>query len=428
MILTVLLACVHEVSPELSLTPAGVDIPNPEPTTLPEWREWVLSGDPLARHPRRPANLLDSTLESWLALAANAEPDPSGWWRVEHTAGGSAAVAYARGARLAGAEVTLGAPGALLRWIIPLAEPGPATFTQPRTPLAWAGDPSDAVLLAMLERGVLLGWMDGPNIDVTAPAARLRDPVWARLAGTPAGSLVLARGTPIAGAPSPEALRALGDATSLALEEAAADAPSEYTAVKARRAALASVNPGSDVVSNLLRGAYDAFAPHAADNAAAGNALVAHAALRWRDRCPDAPCGGFDRLVELRTAARFSPDAARLAAIWRVIAWKSAVDELWAAWGRPQNLRAMDRIVELIAETDPRALDLTALLRPGPDSSWILGITRAAGGIEGTSKEALFRSLYGRVAAEAKAAAPLAATEAAVLGRIERRARVAAGG
>lgn len=428
MILTVLLGCVHEVSPELSLTLAGEYIPHPEPTTLPEWRDWVLSADPLARHPRLPATLLDLRLESWLALATHAEPDPSAWWHVEHTSGGTAAVAYSRGARLAGVEVTLGAPGALLRWIVPLGEPGPATFSEPRTPLAWAGDPSDASLLAMLERGVLLGWMDGPDIDVSAPAARLRDPVWARLAGTPVGTLLLARDTAIAGTPSAEALRVLGEATSLALEEAAADAPAEFTAVKARRAALADVNARGDVVSNLLQVAYDALAPHAADNEAAGNAMVAHAALRWRDRCADAPCSGFDRLPELHAAARFGPAPARLAATWRVTAWKGAVDEFWAAWGRPQELRAMDRIVELIAADDARALDLTALLRPGPDSSWILGITRGAGGPEGTSKEAVFRTLYGRVAREAKTAAKIAGTEAAVLGRIERRARVAAGG
>ncbi len=426
MILAWILACVHEVSPELELTPAPTAAADPEPTTWPEWRAWVLKGDPLARHPRLPKTLLDPALQGWLDLATREEADPSGWWLLESNGGGTPAVAFARGARLAEAEVSLRSPGALLRWLVPLGEPGPATFEAPRPPLSFLSVTSDEGVLGVLERGVLLGWLDGPNIDVTAPAGLLADPAWARLAATPAGVMLRARGARSSGAAPAEVPPALTDATTLALEEAAADAPAEYTAVKARRLALGGPNPSADVVSDVLLGDFDRLASAAPDAEATGLALVAHAALRWRGRCPDPPCEGFDRLPELAAAARFGPGPARFVAIWRVIAWKGAVDELWAAWDRPQALHAMDRVVELLALDSPRALDLTTLLRPAPDSAWTLAVTRAAGGPEGTSKEALFRALYGRVAAETKAAIPAAPAEAAVLARIERRALKAA--
>lgn len=421
MILAGFLACVHQVSPELELAPTPTSAPDPEPADLPAWRAWVLHGDPLARHPRLPSNGLDPALSDWLALARRGEADSSAWWQLEHQSPAGTAVAFSRGARLAEAEVNLRSPGALLRWLVPLGEPGPAAFEAPRAPLAFLRVEADDAVLAILERGVLLGWLDGPAIDVSAPAALLNDPAWARLAATPAGVMVSAR----IAAPGPNpaaAIHALEEAFSLALEEAAADAPAEYEAVKVRRHALGGDTPSADVVADLLTTAFAPLAASAQEDRAAGLALVAHAALRWRNRCPDAPCGGFDRLGELSAGGRFGADAARLAAIWQVVAWKGAVDELWAAWDRPQALHAMDRIVELVAADEPRALDLTALLRPAPEGAWILPVTRAVGGPEGTSKEALFRALYRRVAEVARAAASASPAQAATLGRIEKRA------
>lgn len=419
------LACSHPVSPELELAPTAATAPDPEPTALPAWRAWVINGDPLARHPRLPGTGLDPALADWLTLAAKPEADASAWWQLEHRSPASPAVAFARGARLAEAEVNLRSPGALLRWLVPLGEPGPAAFDAPRVPLAFLRTESDDRVLAVLERGVLLGWLDGPGIDVAAPVALLNDPAWARLAATPAGLMLRARSAGSAAVPS-TAFQALQDASSLALEEAAADAPAEYEALKARRAALGGGRPSVDIVADLLIAAFEPLAAGAVNDDAAGMALVAHAALRWRERCPDTPCGGFDRLGELSAGARFSPEAARLASIWQVVAWKGAVDELWAAWDRPQALHAMDRVVELVAASSPRALDLTALLRPSPDSAWILPVTRAAGGPDGTSKEALFRALYRRVAEEAKAAHHVAPEHVSTLGRIEKRALKAA--
>ncbi len=418
MLWPLMLACTQKTPPGLGLIPSGNAIEAPEPNDPGQWRRWLLAGDPLARRLKRTAVVQDAGYAAWAGLPRDARPDAV--WFLEAGAAGTASVALLRGARLAGAETALDDPVSLTRWMLPLSEPGPGVLESPRPPLAWLGIERADAALPVLERGVLLGWLGAPDIDTLAAATLVGEDAWARLATTPAGMLILGRNG--AGeAPSETARSVLVDVTTFALEEAAADSAKEHEALKTRRLALAGTE-GEDVVGTRLERALSELAPAARDDTVAGMALVAHAALRWRGRCPDVPCGGFDRMDQLRAAARFGPEPARLAAVWRTIAWKGAVDELWAAWERPQVLRAMDRIVELAADAAPRELDRTMVLRPAPDAAWILPVTRAVGGPEATSKEGLFRALYTRVALEARAAAVVAPAEAKALGRIERRA------
>ncbi len=418
MMLWLVFACTQKVPPGLGLIPSGETIEAPEPTDPAAWRRWLLGGDPLARRLKRPALVRDAGYAAWAGLAADAESDTV--WFLEAGASGTASVPLLRGARLAGAETLLADLVGLTRWLLPLSEPGPGVLAAPRPPLAWLGTERADAALSVLERGVLLGWLGAPDIDTSAPAALLSEDAWARLATTPAGRLLLARNGEAA-TPPEDGARVLLDVTAFALEEAAADSAKEHEALKARRVVLAATE-GEDVVSTRLARALAALTPAAPNDDAAGMALVAHAALRWRGRCPDVPCGGFDRIDQLKAATRFGRQSAGLAAVWRTIAWKGAVDELWASWERPQVLRAMDRIVELAADAAPRELDRSMVLRPGPDAGWILPVTRAVGGPEATSKEGLFRALYGRVAVEARAAALAAPGNAGALGRIERRA------
>ena len=410
------LACAPAVPPELELAPPGSQAVDPEPDTPERRAAWALQGDPLARRVRQPLGVLPAGYAAFVALPPDA--DPPDVWRLELAAGGTESRALARGARLAAAETALAEPGRLLRWVVPLAEPGEALVADLRPPYAWAGVDRAEALLPVLERGVLLGWLDAPSVDAGPAAALLADPRWARLATTPVGRLVVARGR---GGTDPGDPAGLASATALALAEAAADRPEEHAAVREVRRSL-GVGESGDGVAELLVHSLVAT-PEAPDGPALGRALLAHGALRWRGRCDDSPCGGFDRIEQVAAGGRFG--AVADAAVWRVVAWKGATDELWAAWDRPQVTRAMDRVVELVAADQPRALDLSALARPGPDAGWILPVTRALG-VEGTSREALFRALYGKVAAEATAAARVAPEHAGPLGVIARRAGRAA--
>ncbi len=426
MMLWFFLACPRQVSSELELIPHASVAPDPEPTDAAAWRRWVLHGDPLGRHPRLPAAAVDPQYSAWKALAAATSPSPEAWWFAERAATGTASVPLLRGARLAEIEALAGEGTASLPWVVPLG-PNPTLVEHPRAPMAWLGaDPSGT--LAAAERSALLGWMDGPSIDVAAPAALLAEVGWARLAPMPAGAMVLGRAADTAPDPQAHALFAL--ATRVALAEAVSDA----AAMKAARAeALAALglapdaaDAPRDLAAALLHRAFPGLAAAAHVDADAGLALVAHAALRSRNACDDRPCGGFDLAPELQAAARFGAEPTGAAAVWRVLAWDAAVDQLWAAWDRPQVSGGMDRVVQLAAAEAPGALDRSMLVRPAPDPGWSLAVIRALGGAEGTSKEALFRTLYGHVAELAHVAQAESPASRAALERIEKRARASA--
>lgn len=415
MMLLWLLACPRSILPELELERTPAARLEEEPAEIEAWHSWLLHGDVLARRPRAPTALPDPGLAAW-AEAARGSGESAAFWRAEGGAAGTPSLPLLRGARLASVEALPGDPTGRSAWIVPLSDPGGATLEGVRAPLSWLGATNDEELFAVLERGVLLAWLDAPGLAWTAVAGRLADPDLSRLAATPAGAILLARSAPA----SPASGATVRSATELALLQAAADLPSEHEAVRRLAESLA---PGKlDPVASLLSANLPILTASAGDDPTAGLALVAHTALRWRGACPDTPCGGFDRLPTLTAAGAYGPEAAELAAVWRVVAWKSSVDELYAAWGRPQVVPAMDRIVELIADEQPRTLDRNVLLRSHPDPAWALAVTRAVGGPDGTDRNAVLRALYRKVAAAAVAAHERAPAFAEPLGRIAKRA------
>lgn len=415
MILLWLAACPRSILPELELDRSAGAAVAAEPAELEPWREWLLHGDLLARRPRTPATLLDPGLAVWKETAGGVGESAS-FWRAELSAPRTASLPLVRGARLAAVESLPGDAAGRLAWVVPLAEPGGAPLEGARAPMEWLGADTDEALFATMERSVLLGWLDAPGIAWPSVLARLSAPDLARLAETPVGAILLARRAPDA---PPSAGASLRSATELALLQAAADLPREHEAARKLAAQLAPDQ--LDPAASLLRSALPALTAGAGNDATAGLALVAHTALRWREACTDRPCGGFDRLPTLAAAAGYGPEAAELAAVWRVVAWKSSVDELHAGWGRPQVVPAMDRIVELVASEQPRALDRNVLLRPQPDPAWSLAVSRAVGGPEGTDRKVVERALYRRVGAAAEAARAAAPAFAEPLERIVRR-------
>jgi hypothetical protein len=232
---------------------------------------------------------------------------------------------------------------------------------------------------------------------MSRPAARI---LRARLAGMAGGPPTIGRVDGLA--------PLMATATRLAVVEAAADRDVEQTAAARERTPVLAAHPGAqDAVAALLHDALPLAIEAAAHDPACGYGLIAIAALRWREVCGDAPCGGLDRLDGFDAAARFGAEPAALAAAWRALVWKEGTDRLYAAWERVVVTEAMDRITELIAHDDPRALDRRLLLHTQPDATVILGWSRALAGRDETTRDALFPLLYARVAREARAAAAL---------------------
>lgn len=387
---------------------------------------WILRGDPLARRPRLPVGPAAAALPglaAWQEVASRQGPvESSDWWRLERAHPGTVAVPLARGARLAEAETHLDDPLVLVGALVSLL---PATTAPPadaREPLAWLGV-DGAGVLPVLERAVLYGWLDGPGL--ASGAAALDDPAFARLAGTPAAILLAAhrRGEEDTAARA-AALSALDAAILHALDEAAADADSEQLAMRGRRSAVLAAHPGAtDPVAALLGDAERSALLDAGHPQSVGVALVAAAATRWREACPDRPCGGYDRLGLLDAAVRFDPALAGRVDTWRATLWKEAVDALEASWAHSSVTPAVDDVTELVAATEVRVLDLGLLRRREPEPAVALAWCRALGLNDATSREGVLLELsrhVGRVAAAAVEGAPPEAR--ATLVRVARRA------
>jgi hypothetical protein len=355
-----------------------------------EFLPWFLAGDPLVRHPRRATR---GSPELQEALAA---PLPS--WELEEKLAGSIAVPILRGARLsalenlAGRELSVGD----LSLLVPL---GPALGPppeSPRDPLSWLQSSGWDGVLKVLERQVLLGWLDGPGLSVEVPGKLLTGISFDRLVAMPAGRLLLARAEkredPAARA---EGERILRHATVLALQEVAADsdkAQKEWRAKKEAEAALLGIK--GDPVASLLLQADTLFSQDAGFDRSSGGALVAQSALRLRSQCPDSPCGGMDRLRALHTALRWEPALSPLVDAWEIIAWKDALDHLEVAWGRASAIFAQDGVVELLSGPE---LEIRILVMPVPGPASILALTRALGEESATSPESLFAAIRKRL-------------------------------
>jgi hypothetical protein len=418
------LACAPVIPAALEVDPVET-AETPEPTDPTARLAWMIGEDPLARRPRVPSGDLDPPLSAWRDVATAPSAKAYDWGALEAAHRGSVAVPLARGARLAALETSLGDASAAFAWTLPLPAQ-PPTQEQVRAPLDWLGATTPDALLGIVERQVLLGWLDGPTIPVDAAAHALASPTYDRVATTPAGRILAARA---AHAVDPAArsagTAALEEATWLAAMGAAADRDSEQAAFRALRAEAVTRNGVTgDPARALLTRAADTLVGDAGTDSSAGGALLAQAALRWEGGCPDTPCGGFDRVGAMGAAARFGPELAGPTAAWQAIALKEALDHLQAAYDEPSFPHALDDIVEVLVGLGA-PLDRGVLLyqRPGPPVQ--LALSRAAGGGDLTSRDDLLRTLQNRLATLARAAATSAPDR--LREPLERMARRAAG-
>jgi hypothetical protein len=353
----------------------------------------VLRGDPLARRPRIPEGEVDADVEAWRQVARRQDPRSDDWWSVEATHRGTIAVPLARGARLAAIEPRFPDFAPSIAWIVPLPMPT-VRVEAARHALDWLSPAKPEDVLTVMERQVLLGWLDGPSIPISLAARPLQDATWARLAQTPTGALILARAQGV-GAGSTDALT---EATRLALMEVAADSDVEQTAWRSLR------GDGADPINARL----GMVGQDGRDAAGVGRSLLGLAALRWRDACADAPCGGLDRVDAMTAAGRWAPELAPLVQAWQVIALKDAIDQLLTTYDTGFARLGVDRVVEALIGVGVTGVDFGALQHRDPGPGMHLAITRALGGGDATSKEAMFSALHRTLATRAEAARAVA--------------------
>lgn len=400
-----LLACARAIPPALQIEATGPVPEAPEPPDPAAKVAWMVGNDPLVRRPRLPQADVPEPLAPYVEVALREGAHPQDWWAVESAHHGTLAVPFARGARLAALETSLQDPANALAWALPLAPPsGVAAEGSVRTPLAWLGVEKADALLPIAERQVLVGWLDGPGVDAGPATEALRTPTYDRLALTPAGRLLLARGDaakdPAAGA---EGRTLLEEATWLAAMQVAADRDAEQARFRQVRAEVATrLGVQGDPLPALLSRADERLVRDAANPASTAGALLAQAALRWTGGCPDKPCGGMDRVLAMDPPARWDPGVGALAAAWKVVALKAATERLEVAYDTSSFPDAMDDVVEALVATGTGALDRSVLLRARPDVTVNLALSRAAGGGDLTTKEEMLRALETRVGALAR--------------------------
>lgn len=406
-----LLGCVAELPPELAPGPSAVTAPPPEPTDPVAKVAWMIGDDPLARRPRVPATGFDPAVDAFGAVSATAAERPDTWWGLEARFPGTLAVPLARGARLAAVEPHYPDFHGLDSWLLPLPPP-PAPVEHARSPLDWLGPAEPADVLAVLERDVLLGWLDGPSLPLAPVAHAIRTSTSGRAAQTPSGRLILAR----VDATGTSDVPGFVEATRLALVHVAADTDREEAEWKKLR------GDGPDPIAERLR----LNELDGRDDAAVGRSLVAQAGLRWANACDDKPCQGFDRARDLAAAERWGADPTRYAHAWEVVFLKDGVDQLLTAWDTPFVAFAVDRVTEALY--DVGGLDQSVLQHRDLAPQSLLLFNRALGAGDLTSKDATFASLNRHLAARARAA--LGDADPAwqePLTRIARRAELEAG-
>lgn len=385
-----LLACLSpkEVPPSAPLAPP------PPPENPSELLAWILAGDPLVRHPRRPL-LPPADLATFFQSVVPA-------WDLEQAAAGTVAVPFFRGARLA--ELELLSVGNLtvadFRLLAPFSEPTTPPPMPARPLLTWLGGSEMERLLHVVERQVILGWLDGPDIDLSLVAPLLQDTRFDRLADMPAGQLLTARA--VSRHDEAEGKRGqelMVEATRLALLEVAADTAQEQVEWRNTRTAAATTYQSSgDPINTILLQAQTALWANAQQKESVGLALVAQAALRWREACTDTPCGGMDRALALRAARRWGVDT--MVSAWEAIFWKDTYDHLDVAWGRPSAIAAEDDLVELLVGVP--LLEPRILLFPEPGPASILALMRAMNQSDATEVNTLLRAVQAEVARHAQ--------------------------
>jgi hypothetical protein len=422
-LLLTLLGCVHEIPPHLQVDRTAVQSSAGAAVGL----EALVRMDPLVRRPppRGPGDWISlpdgAALEAWADQARSSSISPADWINLERNHPGTAAVALARGARLAALEVVLAGElddatqQQVAAWLgVTRVEVQPTTH-QRRAPLDWLPGATDAdkksAALVMAERGVLLGWLDGPDIQV-GPAARALA-AHNRLMDTPTGALLLSRARMDRSSDSAQFGRAaLLGATTLALAAAAADRDSEQEALQAKLAeASAKLGGKADPIGVLLERARIALTADAGDTASAGLALTAITAQRLHGSCPEQRCEGLDRTQTLATVMRWSTESAAVARAWQVVALKQAADTFEASHDKPSFGTTLLDVVDPLSGFGGGSVELSLLRYRTAEPTAVLQISRLAGHPSTTDPDETLKAIRARL---------IEACNAALKGRLPR--------
>jgi hypothetical protein len=252
--------------------------------------------------------------------------------------------------------------------------------TLPQPPLAWLqGDDALAERVRHVgDRWALAAWLESPDIPLAPVGEALDSPLYDGLVQTPVGALVAARAAGNTG-DTQVGLEALKRATQLALVQAAADRDQEQAAWADLRRAEAKALGVEDPIRQLLQRASTDLTEVAGNNDAAGGALLALAALRWKDACGAPPCGGVDRVHWMHISGRWSDAIAPLAATWKVIALKESLDGMDVGHDTVLFPRATLALTDALLGSGAGPLDLSLLRRRRPEPQVWLELARATG-------------------------------------------------
>jgi hypothetical protein len=444
LLVATLAGCSRKVPPHLQLDPkpdaslAAVEIVDIESAV-----KAIIGRDPLARSPSLvdPKKLeaipggapLVAFVRGIRSLEQGVGPDERVLQQLEDEWRATAVVPLTRGYRLRIAENqlanTLISPEERHRQVAALLTPlnggGPEDPTLPRGPLDWLLDQGgDAAVRAYGDRWVVYGWLSDPAIPAGAVRDALAAPPYDGLRESEAGRLLFARATGQKEVDPASGLDDLRWATGLALQRAAADRDSEQTAwAKTKEEAAAQVG-AAEPVEALLKRSFDHLVQGAGDDAAAGGALLASAALRWTDQCRSGPCTGLDRVETMQFASRWGDEVATLSAVWQVVALKESIDTLEVGRDTAMFSEALLDLSDALLGTGGGPLEMEMLRRRRPDPHVWLTVARAVGDEGITDWDGVRVALGHHLAAEARRAASLVedAEWKGMLERIDKRA------
>jgi len=325
---------------------------------------------------------------------------------------GTPLVALSRGARVREIEAVVGAQTRLddaaearvLALLTPLSSTENAS-NQPARPLRWLSETTEVrdPVLTAADRWALLGWLDGPEMDLQPVADALSTPPYDTLRRTPAARLVLARATGGTGDPEP-GMADLERATRLLLTEAVADRKREREAV-----AAAWLEVGEDLDSDAPRDALLSRAERTLSSASSsklgtGGALLALQARRLWGDCPNAPCIGLDRVEGLSAAARWDPRLARLSRLLQIAALHDAIDGIEVARGTVRYPQAAVHLADALIGTGAVPPDALLVRQRSPDASTWLTLGRSVGTEHATTWEEARAALRAWAATQARKA------------------------
>ncbi len=326
-----------------------------------------------------------------LRVASKLEPGGEDALRqirdLEASNRGTPIVALSRGLRVREIEAVVGARTALddasevqvASLLTPLSSASnaanqPARALRWLTPLAEVRDP----VLTVADRWALLGWLDGPGMELQPVADALATPPYDALRRTSAAKLVLARAAGASADPEP-GLADLERASVLLLVEAVASRKREKEAVAERWKALADELQADAPRDALLSRAEGALVDSAGTDLGAGGALLALQARRiWGD-CPTEPCIGVDRVDGLTAAGRWDPRLERISRRLRLAALHDAIDGIEVAQGTVRYPQAAVELADALIGTGAVPPDGLVLRQRTPDASTWLALGRTVG-------------------------------------------------